>query len=65
VRARCEADEAAFDATVQTIGSATFLPLSKAQACGVARIHAADINLDSFQWCREITLAPETVELNP
>jgi hypothetical protein len=63
VRAQCPPSETTFAVAVQTTGSTSFLPLSKVQACGTAWIHGANLSLDSFQWCREITLVPAGFQL--
>lgn len=52
-----------YTADVHTQGSNSFEPFAATQACGVARIHAANLSLNALQWCRDITVVPEGVEL--
>jgi hypothetical protein len=61
---QCPVDgDTSFALDASTVGNTLFKPLGKAQACGTARIHSASLSLDSFQWCREVTVLPEGVEL--
>jgi hypothetical protein len=60
----CPRGETTFGFDVSVDGNTTFLPLGTAQACGTARVRAGKgLSLDSFQWCRDVTVVPEGVEL--
>jgi hypothetical protein len=63
VRVPCPAGEGSFSADAHATGAAGFKPLGKVHACGTARIQAANQSLDAFQWCRDVTIVPEGVEL--
>jgi len=62
-RLRCPGDETSFTADVNAAGGNAFQAPGTAQACGTAWIHAGTTGLAAFQWCREITLLPENVQL--
>ena len=63
VRVVCAAGEGSFSVDAHAIGAPTFQALGSVHACGTARIQAANHSLDAFQWCRDITIVPEGVEL--
>lgn len=58
-----ERAEYSFTLDVRTTGGVNFQVPGTALACGIRRIGAANITLDAWQWCREITILPEGVEL--
>lgn len=58
-----ERTEYSFTLNARTIGGVNFQAPGIAKACGVARIGAANLTLDALQWCREVTILPEGVEL--
>jgi hypothetical protein len=60
---RCEAGETSFTTTVRAEGTGAFQPASGARACGTARIHAAGDAIEALQWCRDITLLPDGIQL--
>jgi len=62
-RVACPDHETTFTVDAKTTATAAFVPVSTAQACGTTRIHSAAEDVDSFQWCRDITLLPEGVQL--
>jgi len=60
----CPRGETTFGFDVSVDGNTPFVPLGAAQACGTARVRAGGgRSLDSFQWCRDVTVVPEGVEL--
>jgi hypothetical protein len=60
---KCPLDDETFTVDVHTDGNARFLPLTGVQACATAHVHAVNSSIDAFQWCREVTLLPEGLEL--
>ena len=62
-KVQCQADTAEFTATLATNGANVFPPLSQVKACGTAQISRRGANASAFQWCRDVTLVPEGVEL--
>ena len=63
VHVKCPPQPTTFTVTVKTKGPASFPAFGTVKACGRASIHGAKRHLDSFQWCRDITLLPEGVQL--
>jgi hypothetical protein len=59
----CPEGEGSFSVDAHANGAPIFQALGKVHACGTARIQAANHRLDAFQWCRDITILPEGVEL--
>ncbi len=63
-RFECPAgNETSFALDLNTIGNTRFHGLGAAQACGAARITAPGVTVDAFQWCRDVTVVPEGVDL--
>ena len=63
VKVQCPAGDTSYTAVVHTKGKNAFEPFTTTQACGLARIHAANLSLNAFQWCRDITVVPEGIDL--
>lgn len=63
VRVACPAADDAFSVRAVVLGSSRFQPLSTATACGVARIHAGTQGVNAFQWCRDVTVLPQGIQL--
>ena len=62
-KVQCRADTTEFAARLATSGANAFPPLSQVKACGTAQISRQGANASAFQWCRDVTLVPEGVEL--
>jgi hypothetical protein len=62
-RLRCPDGDTAFGIEAHAVGGSRFRPATAAQACAVAQVHALGRSIASFQWCRDVTLLPEGVEL--
>ena len=52
-----------FATRAMVLGNTKFQALSPATACGVARIHAGAQGVRALQWCRQVTVLPEGIEL--
>jgi hypothetical protein len=63
VKVQCQADTAEFAADLKKTGRNEILPFGAAQACGVAQISRQSENATALQWCREVTVLPEGVQL--
>ncbi len=63
-RVSCPDHDTSFTLDARTTAQAAFVPASTVHACGTARIHAAAVDVDSFQWCRDVTLLPQGVDLD-
>lgn len=63
VRVLCPAAGNAFTVPAAVLGISRFQPLSTATACGVARIHAGRQGVNALQWCRDVTVLPEGIQL--
>jgi hypothetical protein len=62
-KVQCGADTTDFIARLATNGSNVFSPLSQAKACGTAQISRQGSNAAAFQWCRDVILLPEGIEV--
>jgi len=62
-RVACADGETTFAAAASTVGDTAFLSGPPVTACGAAQVRSGGLVLESFQWCRDITLLPEGVQL--
>jgi hypothetical protein len=62
-RVVCPAGETSFTVRAVVDGKPRFQAPSTATACAVAQIRFGGQDLQALQWCRDITLLPDGVEL--
>jgi hypothetical protein len=62
-RVACAEGETTFAIDAKTVGATEFLSGPPVTACGAAQVRSGGLVLESFQWCRDITLVPEGLQL--